>query len=141
LGYPRIVGEARKLGVTVPASSVRTILRRHGLGPAPRRSSSGPTWVEFLRAQAAGRVAIDFISVETVTLRRLYVLFAIAVDSRRVHLMGLTGHPTGAWVTQTARNLLMDLEDQTSRFRFLVRDRDTKFTRTSTRSPPPASRS
>jgi putative transposase len=127
-GYLRIVGEARKLGVRVSATSVRTILRRHGLGPAPRRSSSGPTWVEFLRAQAVGTVAIDFFSVETVTLRRLYVLFAIEVDSRRVHLMGLTEHPTGAWVTQTARNLVMDLGDQAGRFRFLVRDRDSKFT-------------
>jgi transposase InsO family protein len=126
-GCLRIVGQARKVGVRVSATSVRAILRRHGLGPAPRRGSAGPTWVEFLRAQAAGTLTIDFFSVETVTLTRLYVLFIVEVDSRRVHLMGLTQYPTGAWVTQAARNLLMDLGERSSRFRFLVRDRDTKF--------------
>ena len=128
MGYLRIVGEARKLGVSVSATSVRTILRRHGLGPAPQRSRKGPTWVTFLRAQAAGTLATDFLTVETVTLTRLYVLFFIEVQTRRVHVAGITAHPTGAWVTQQARNLLMDLGDAASRFRFLVRDRDTKFT-------------
>jgi hypothetical protein len=99
-GYLRIVGEAGKLGVTVSATSVRTILRRHGLGPAPRRG--GPSWVEFLRAQAAGTVAADFFTVETVGLTRLYVLFFIEVDRRRVHLAGITAHPAGSWVTQQA---------------------------------------
>jgi hypothetical protein len=126
-GYVRIVGEARKVGVRVSATSVRRILRRHGLGPAPRRHG-GPTWVEFLRAQAAGTLACDFFTVETMSLTRLYVLFVIEVDRRRVHLAGITAHPTGVWVTQAARNLLMDLDDQAGRFRFLVRDRDTKFT-------------
>jgi putative transposase len=127
-GYLRIVGEARKLGVTVSGTSVRTILRRHGLGPAPQRSRKGPTWVEFLRAQAAGTLACDFFSVETAGLTRLYVFFLVEVETRRVHLAGITAHPTGAWVTQQARNLLMDLGDAAGRFRFLVRDRDTKFT-------------
>ena len=127
-GYQRIVGELRKVGVKVSASSVRAILRRNGLGPAPARSRKGPSWVEFLRAQAAGTVAIDFFHVDTVTLSRMYVLFLIEVETRRVHLLGITTHPTGLWVSQAARNLLMDLGDRAERFRFLVRDRDTKFT-------------
>ena len=127
-GYLRIVGEARKVGVTVSATSVRTILRRNGLGPAPARSRKGPSWVEFLRAQATGTLACDFFSIETVALTRLYVLFVVEVGTRRVHLAGVTAHPTGAWVSQQARNLLMDLGDAAGRFRFLVRDRDAKFT-------------
>jgi transposase InsO family protein len=111
--------------VRVSATSVRTILRRHGLGPAPRRG--GPSWVQFLRAQAAGTLACDFLTVETVGLTRLYVFFVIELDRRRVHLAGITAHPTGAWVTQAARNLLMDLDDHAGRFRFLIRDRDAKF--------------
>jgi putative transposase len=126
-GYVRIVGEIGKLGITVSATSVRRILRRHGLCPAPRRHC-GPTWVEFLRAQAAGTLACDFFTVETLGLTRLYVLFVIEVERRRVHLVGITAQPTGEWVTQAARNLLMDLQDHASRFRFLVRDRDAKFT-------------
>jgi putative transposase len=125
-GYLRIVGECRKLGVSVSATSVRSILRRHRLGPAPRRG--GPTWTGFLRAQAAGTLACDFLTVDTVGLTRLYVFFVIEVERRRVHLAGVTAHPTGAWVTQAARNLLMDLDQHTDRFRFLIRDRDVKFT-------------
>jgi hypothetical protein len=125
-GYVRIVGEVRKLGIAVSATSVRAILRRHDLGPAPRRG--GPSWVEFLRGQAVGTLATDFFTVETIMLTRLYVLFFVEVDRRRVHLAGITAHPTGAWVTQAARNLLMDLGERAERFRFLVRDRDTKFT-------------
>jgi putative transposase len=127
-GYQRIVGEARKVGVRVSASSVRSILRRNGLGPAPVRSTKGPSWVEFLKAQAAGTLAIDFFTIDTVTLSRLYALFLIEVGTRRVHLLGITAHPTGLWASQAARNLLMDLGGQATRFRFLVRDRDTKFT-------------
>jgi len=127
-GYQRIVGEARKVGVRVSASSVRSILRRNGLGPAPVRSTKGPFWVEFLRARAGGMVAIDFFTVDTVSLSRVYVLFLIEVETRRVHLLGISGHPTGLWVTQVARNLLMEFDEQANRFRFLVRDRDTKFT-------------
>jgi putative transposase len=125
-GYLRIVGECRKLGVRVSATSVRRLLRRHRLGPAPRRS--GPSWTAFLRAQAGGMLACDFFTVESVGLTRLYVLFIIELDRRRVHLAGITAHPTGAWVTQAARNLLMDLDEHVDRFRFLIRDRDTKFT-------------
>src|SRR5262245_5048100 len=125
-GYPRIVGECKKLGVRVSATSVRRILRRHGLGPAPRRG--GPSWAGFLRAQAAGVLACDFFTVETVVLTRLYVLFFVELDRRRVHLVGVTAHPTGAWVSQAARNLLMDLDDHARRLRFLIRDRDAKFT-------------
>jgi putative transposase len=124
-GYIRIVGECRRLGVRVSATSVRTILRRHYLGPAPRRG--GPSWTQFLRTQAAGTLACDFLTVETHGLTRLYVLFVIELEHRRVHLVGVTAHPTGAWVSQAARNLLMDLDDHARRFRFLIRDRDGKF--------------
>ena len=125
-GYVRIVGECRKLGVPVSATSVRAILRRHRLGPAPRRG--GPSWTEFLHAQAAGAVGCDFFTVETIGLTRLYVLFIIELERRRVHLAGITAHPTGQWVTQAARNLLLDLDAQAGRWRFLIRDRDAKFT-------------
>jgi putative transposase len=124
-GYLRIVGECRKLGVRVSATSVRTILRRHRVGPAPRRGE--PSWTQFLRSQAAGTLACDFLTVETIGLTRLYVFFVIELDHRRVHLAGITAHPTGAWVTQAARNLLMDLDEHAHRFRFLIRDRDGKF--------------
>jgi putative transposase len=122
----RIVGECRKLGVRVSATSVRTILRRYHLGPAPRRR--GPTWTQFLHAQAAGILACDFLTVETIGLTRLYILFVIELDRRHVHLAGITAHPTGVWVTQAARNLLMDFDERAHRFRFLIRDRDSKFT-------------
>lgn len=125
-GYVRIVGECRLLGVPVSASSVRRILRRHHLGPAPRRG--GPTWTQFLTAQAHGLLACDFFTVDTVGLTRLYVFFVVEVQRRRVHLVGITAHPTGERVTQQARNLLMDLEGRAGRFRFLIRDRDAKFT-------------
>jgi hypothetical protein len=110
----------------VSATSVRNILRRNRLGPAPRRG--GPTWVQFLRTQAKGVLACDFLTVKTIGLTRLYVIFVIELDRRRVHLAGVTAHPTGHWVAQAARNLLMDLDDHAHRFRFLIRDRDAKFT-------------
>jgi putative transposase len=124
-GYLRIVGECRKLGIAVSATSVRSTLRTHRLGPAPRRG--GPSWVEFLRGQAVGTIACDFLTVETIGLTRLYVLFVIELEHRRVHLAGITAHPTGTWVAQAARNLLVDLGQHAGRFRFLIRDRDAKF--------------
>jgi len=124
-GYLRIVGELRYLGIRISASTVQRILRHAGIGPAPRRS--GPTWSTFLRAQAHGVLACDFFTVETVWLRRLYVLFFIELGSRRVHLAGITTRPNGSWVTQQARNLTMN-QDLTQ-MRLLIRDRDTKFTR------------
>ena len=124
-GYLRIVGELAKLGVTVSKTSVASVLARRGLPPAPRRQ--GPTWSEFLRAQATGILATDFFHVDGVTLRRYYVLFAIEVDSRVVHLLGVTTNPAMAWVTQVACNFTSDLEDAGRRFGFLIRDRDTKF--------------
>jgi putative transposase len=125
-GHRRIHGEMVTLGYTVSASTVWNILTGAGRDPAPRRS--GPTWREFCHAQAHSMLACDFFHVHTVLLRRVYVFFAIEVGTRRVHVLGVTGHPTGAWVTQQARNLILELDDVGHRVKFLVRDRDTKFT-------------
>ncbi len=122
-GYLRIRGELLKLGVRVSATTIRTVLHREGLGPAPRRR--GPSWSEFLRSQARGIVAFDFFCVETTWLRTLYVLFAIELGSRRVHVLGVTRNPDSAWVTQQARNLAV--EERLRGIRFAIRDRDSKF--------------
>ncbi len=122
-GYPRIAGELLKLGLRVSPSTVRRILLADRLGPAPRRS--GPSWRQFLRQQAASMLACDFFTVETISLRRFYVLFFIELESRRVHLAGCTTNPTGDWVTQQARNL--SFTGVFERMRFLVHDRDAKF--------------
>jgi putative transposase len=127
-GYRRIHGELCRLGYKnrIGASTVWTILQRAGIAPAPIRSAL--TWQQFLRAQAASVLAVDFFTVDTVLLRRLYVLLAIEVATRRVHVLGVTSHPGGEWVVQQARNLLMAIGDDLGRFRLLIRDRDTKFT-------------
>jgi len=126
-GYQRIKGELLRLGVRVSATAIRTTLRRHRLDPAPRRTTT--TWRAFLRQQAAGIVACDFFTVETVSLRRLYVLFFIELETRRVHLAGVTAHPDGRWVTQQARNLLLVLGERGRQVRFVLRDHDAKFCR------------
>jgi transposase InsO family protein len=122
-GYQRIRGELLKLGIRISATTVRTILLRAGLDPAPRRA--GPTWTEFLRSQAAGILATEFFTVETIRLKTIYVLFFIELSTRRVHVAGVTAHPDSAWVTQQARNLAID--ERLSGVRFLLRDRDAKF--------------
>lgn len=124
-GYKRICGELLKLGHDVSAMTIRNVLRRHGLGPAPRRS--GPTWTEFLRTQAHSILASDFFTVYSLWGTTLYVLFFVELSSRRVHVAGCTARPDSDWVTQQARNLSVCLEDRDKPVRFLIHDRDTKY--------------
>jgi putative transposase len=126
-GYRRIQGELVGLGIKLAASTVWTILREAGIEPAPKRLEQN--WSEFLRQQAASILECDFLTVDTLFLKRFYVLFFIELATRRVHVAGITTNPDGRWVAQQARNLLMELGDKGIRPRFLVRDRDSKFTR------------
>jgi putative transposase len=125
-GYRRIHGELVRLGYKLAPSTVWLVLKRAGIDPAPCRA--GLTWRQFLSAHAKGILACDFFHVDTVLLKRLYVLFVIELATRRVHVLGVTATPTGAWVAQQARNLLFNLGEQAAAWRFLIRDRDAKFT-------------
>jgi putative transposase len=125
-GHRRIQGELARLGYRIAASTVWEILHAAGIDPAPRRA--GPTWRQFLAAQAHAIITCDFFVVETVLLKRLYVLVFIEHGTRRLHLAGVTAHPTGAWAVQQARNLAMELGERIDTLRFLIHDRDPLFT-------------
>jgi transposase InsO family protein len=126
-GYVRIVGELRKLEIGVSATLVRNVLARAGIPPAPERGAS--SWRSFLRQHAGTMLACDLFTVDTVWLRRLYVLFFVSIGTRRVEYVACTSKPDTAWMAQQARNLLMDLDDRSQLPRSLIHDRDTKFSR------------
>jgi putative transposase len=126
-GYRRVHGELITLGVTVAASTVWEILKQHGIEPAPQRDHQ--TWAGFLRSQAHAILACDFFTATTLTGMTYYVFVVIEHASRRIRVLGATAHPTADWTTQIARNLIMDLQDASGEFAYLIRDRDSKYTR------------
>ena len=126
-GHRRIHGELTKLGIAVAPSTVWKILHAAGIDPAPRRA--GPTWRQFPHAQAGGILAVDFLHMDTVLLKKLYILVFIEHGTRRMHLGGVTANPTGEWTLQQARNLAMSLGERFEDIRFLIRDRGSNFTR------------
>jgi hypothetical protein len=125
-GYRRIHGELARLGYRIGASTIWKILHSAGIDPSSRRA--GPSWAEFLHTQVHAIIACDLFHLDTIMMRRLYAFFVIEHNTRRVHILGVTEHPTGAWLIQLARNPTMDLDDAGRRLPFLIRDRDAKFT-------------